>query len=1057
MNFFLKDRVKEISRSTGVGPFILDGASPGFDSFSNFYNDGDSFFYAITDGDDYEVGSGQFIINGPNNTLVRFPHQSSNSNNHVNFNAGVKEVFVTYPAKGAIYSADSHNKNRQPADSGVAFYASDQIVSYDDKLIWDSGKYALGIYQSSPTYAVDIGGDIDYSVVRASGFIDGGSGILFSGVLGTYSGGRQIEPFLRNITNNETGSDAVIQLSGLVNEGILLHKQIPRTFFAGPTDDCGCVSDYPTFRLIDVDDLPLASIDDRYVRQANVGLDVDSVNTATSAFRAGSLAIYSASGYITYDSGIFYDASANRLMINRSSSLHDPRAELDVDGDIYSTNIQVSGYLGVKGNINTSGIFSTEQGINIDSNVPVTTTNMLYNDGGNLYWNGASLVAPSYTFKATDGYQLGDSISDGETLTVSGVSGVAVRYAAGTNNFTVGAAELSGVLQGQIDDFSAGAFSFNITNGKFANDAILNTETITISGVSGVSAEYDPANNFFRIGASGLSGVLQSQLDEQLGYLSNEFGPVSLSGVSGVAFYASGWIDSFNPNINSIEATSGVAKNDGHYVLDRFGSGILKRLGMNDNLATIVGYSGGHKAQSYQEAVMLGTNAGRELGVARCSVVIGSTAGFAASGAENSVILGCQTGSGSYDFARSIAIGNDAMTKASGVGDSIFIGNRAGAAASGDFTSTTNHDIIAIGKRAYENAYFCSDGNIAIGNLSSRFSEHCSSGVNLGASTNVYGSYNFRSLNVGNSAGNRSSYGYDSINMGASAGYLSQNINASVFIGQNAGWRASGSADATRSDVDPYNNAVLIGTSAGYDSKDCSEMVAIGRQAGTHAERSVNSIYIGTVAGSGRHDRTGDIIFSNTSTRPAIYNPTFGTGNGKNGAGWTLASDDILEISTAVQGYINNLEDDDNRDVKIHIGHPLASSSQLKATIQPQRTSPADYHIYLENSGTAPSNTEQEVDMAMADSPLKDTGAGEDGIPFVGPSGFMRVPWCVRTGGDELLYNGTQVPHIDGTIVGWMDSDVAPTNFGWAIGFFKGLPPMLGVSDGWVFHTGVKP
>lgn len=255
MNFTLRDRIKETSRSTGTGDFTLDGAAPGFSAFGDYYSDGDYFFYAITDGQAYEVGSGVYNVSA-SNTLTRFPIQSTNSDSAVDFPAGLKEVFVTYPGKGSVYSAEGHDYNQQPARSGVAFYSSNQIVNYDNMIVWDSGKSSLGIGQQAPTYAIDVGGEIDYSIIRSSGFMDGGSGILFSGVLGSFSGGRQLEPFLRNQTNNETGSDAVIECSGLVSENILFKQQIPQTMFMGPSSDCGCVSDYPTFRLLETKDLP---------------------------------------------------------------------------------------------------------------------------------------------------------------------------------------------------------------------------------------------------------------------------------------------------------------------------------------------------------------------------------------------------------------------------------------------------------------------------------------------------------------------------------------------------------------------------------------------------------------------------------------------------------------------------------------------------------------------------------------------------------------------------------------------------------------------------------
>lgn len=832
MKFFLKDRIKETSRSTGTGDFTLDGAAPGFSAFGDYYSDGDTFFYAITDGQAYEVGSGVYNV-AASNTLTRFPIQSTNADSAVNFPAGLKEVFVTYPGKGSVYSADGHDGNQQPADSGVAFYSSDQIISYDSNIIWDSGKSSLGIGNKNPHYAIDVGGEIDYSIIRASGFMDGGSGVLFSGVPGSFSGGRQLEPFLRNVTNNETGSDAVILLSGVVNQGILLQKQIPRTIFAGPSGNCDCVDDYPTFRLLDVDDLPLSDIDYRYVRQANVGLDGQSINTGNGSFRSGSVAVYSASGYITYDSGIYFDAINNRLLIRDNSDIDNPRVTLDVDGDIYATNIQASGFIRTSGDISTSGLISPAQGLKLVDFTPSNTSQMLYNNGGSIYWDGSELTggSSSFSFNVNDGFQSDDTILDTETLTVSGVSGVEVRYDPTDNLFRIGASGLSGVLQEQIDTLSVAGFSFNMTDGAAPPDTILNNDTIVITGVDGVDVSYASAPNVFEVGASELSGVLQLDIDV----------------VSGVAFYASGWIDEFTPSAGG-SATSGVALVDDHYVLDQDGSGVLKRLGMNDDSAVIIGVSGCHAASQ-------------------------------------------------------------------------------------------------------------------------------------------------------------------------------------------------------------YTSGVFIGPKVGISSFNTSGTIAIGHRSAIDVTNSTNSIYIGVLAGSGRLDTEGDVIFSNTSTPSEAYDPVAGgAGNGKNGLGWSSATDSILEITTGLQGYINNLEDKATRDVRLHIGHPLNTQTQLISTLQLQRTDDTDYHLYLENQIDISGNEEN---MAVADSPLKDVG--EDGIPFVGPSGFMRVPWCERTGSDELLYKGTLVPHVDGTIVGWLDSDSNPTQWGWAIGFFKGLPPALGVTDGWVFHTGVKP
>lgn len=98
MPLVLRDRVKETSTTTGTGTITLAGAVAGFQSFSSIGN-GNTTYYAIvtqTPGD-WEVGIGTYTSAGT--TLSRDTIlASSNGGAAVNFAAGIKEVFVTYPA-----------------------------------------------------------------------------------------------------------------------------------------------------------------------------------------------------------------------------------------------------------------------------------------------------------------------------------------------------------------------------------------------------------------------------------------------------------------------------------------------------------------------------------------------------------------------------------------------------------------------------------------------------------------------------------------------------------------------------------------------------------------------------------------------------------------------------------------------------------------------------------------------------------------------------------------------------------------------------------------------
>jgi hypothetical protein len=100
MAFVVKDRVKETTTTTGTGTLTLAGASTGFQAFS-VIGDGNSTYYTITDGTDWEVGIGTYTSSGT--TLSRDTIlESSNAGSAVNWSAGSKDVFVTYPAERSV-------------------------------------------------------------------------------------------------------------------------------------------------------------------------------------------------------------------------------------------------------------------------------------------------------------------------------------------------------------------------------------------------------------------------------------------------------------------------------------------------------------------------------------------------------------------------------------------------------------------------------------------------------------------------------------------------------------------------------------------------------------------------------------------------------------------------------------------------------------------------------------------------------------------------------------------------------------------------------------------
>ena len=110
MALVVKDRVQEVSTTTGTGTFTLAGAVTGFQSFSAIGN-GNTTYYAIVGGSQWEVGLGTYTSSGT--TLSRDTVLASSTGSKIDFAAGTKNVFVTYPAGKSDYQ-DSNGDTYSP-------------------------------------------------------------------------------------------------------------------------------------------------------------------------------------------------------------------------------------------------------------------------------------------------------------------------------------------------------------------------------------------------------------------------------------------------------------------------------------------------------------------------------------------------------------------------------------------------------------------------------------------------------------------------------------------------------------------------------------------------------------------------------------------------------------------------------------------------------------------------------------------------------------------------------------------------------------------------------
>ncbi len=111
MALVLADRVQDTTTTTGTGSVTLSGSPPaGYQSFGAAIGNGNTTYYTISGGSEWEVGIGTY--NSTGTTLSRDTVlSSSNNGNLVNFSAGTKIVFVTYPAEKSVNEDAAGNVN----------------------------------------------------------------------------------------------------------------------------------------------------------------------------------------------------------------------------------------------------------------------------------------------------------------------------------------------------------------------------------------------------------------------------------------------------------------------------------------------------------------------------------------------------------------------------------------------------------------------------------------------------------------------------------------------------------------------------------------------------------------------------------------------------------------------------------------------------------------------------------------------------------------------------------------------------------------------------------
>lgn len=182
MALVIKDRVKESSTTTGTGTYTLAGAEAGHQTFSAI-GDGNTTYYAATDGTYWEVGIGTYTASGT--TLARTTIlSSSNSNNAVNWTAGQKLIFVTQPSSKANYLDANGYVSGTEFNTHIDFNTttSNKPSHAEGRLFYDKDFGALGFYNQESDITLQVGQEeYIYCYNNSGSTIANGKAVYISG------------------------------------------------------------------------------------------------------------------------------------------------------------------------------------------------------------------------------------------------------------------------------------------------------------------------------------------------------------------------------------------------------------------------------------------------------------------------------------------------------------------------------------------------------------------------------------------------------------------------------------------------------------------------------------------------------------------------------------------------------------------------------------------------------------------------------------------------------------------------------------------------------------
>tara|TARA_B100000029_G_scaffold512340_1_gene608687 strand:- start:11 stop:1756 length:1746 start_codon:yes stop_codon:yes gene_type:complete len=199
MGLVIADRVKETTTTTGTGTINLAGADTGFQTFVAGIGSGNTCYYTITSGNDWEVGLGTVTDASPDTLSRTTILSSSNSDSAINL-SGTSTVFCTYPALKSVHLDASGNLSHTVDISsdtnlvgGTNITLSGDTLNVDDAFLVNdasdttTGTITAGGFTTTGTWTFDesTSGTVGITTVQksSSSFSDNDTSLMTSAAI----------------------------------------------------------------------------------------------------------------------------------------------------------------------------------------------------------------------------------------------------------------------------------------------------------------------------------------------------------------------------------------------------------------------------------------------------------------------------------------------------------------------------------------------------------------------------------------------------------------------------------------------------------------------------------------------------------------------------------------------------------------------------------------------------------------------------------------------------------------------------------------------------------